>query len=260
MKTSLSEDVVLSKQRWEHLHGKETLQRAIQKDPTIQSYYRFLSQYKKDIKKGTFLDLGCGIAWVSSLLARDGVKIVGIDISREAVMKSKRVFRSRGVTGTFVQGDLLHLPFRDNEFSFIWSCMSLEYVRDTKRAIEEAYRVMGAGGRMVAIVPVVSLTTLTYHQLRGDLPNVPLLKQLMEWFHLKLMKGKFMAYGYEQSFTPGQLRRLFEGAGFRVNTIDYFPMHYPIAFVPAVIRPFVQSLLAFRPFWPLVYVEAMKKL
>lgn len=258
MKTSLSEDVVLSKQRWEHLHKKETLRRTIQKDPTIQSYWRFLSRYKKDFQKGALLDLGCGVAWVSSLLARDGVRVVGIDISREAINKSKRLFRTQAATGTLVQGDLLNLPFQDARFSFIWSCMSLEYVRDTRRAIEEAYRVLAPNGKMIAVVPVVSLTTLTYHQLRGDIPNVPLLKQFMEWFHLNLMKGKFMAYGYEQSFTPGQLRRLFESAGFGVNTVDYFPMHYPIAFVPAIIRPFVQSILTFRPFWPLVYIEAEK--
>ncbi|MEK7092036.1 MAG: methyltransferase domain-containing protein [Patescibacteria group bacterium] len=254
----LTNDVILSKKKWEVLHTRENLRRNLTTDPTVQSYWQFLARYKKHWRRGTVLDLGCGVAFVASVLAKEGAQIVGIDIAEQAIIKSRKLFKERKVKGKFIQGDLLHLPFRTNSFNFIWSCMSLEYVRDTQQAVKEAYRVLNKKGTMVAVVPVVSFTTLTYHQLRGDLPNIPLIKQIMEWFHLKLMKGKFMAYGYEQSFTPGQLRRLFEGAGFGVNAIDYFPMHYPIAFIPALVRPFVQSVLRFRPFWPLVYIETVK--
>ncbi len=258
MKQILTDDVALSKRKWERLHKKESLDRIIETDPTVQSYWRFLSRYRNEWKRGAFLDLGCGVAWVASLLASKGVKIVGIDIAKEAVVKSRQLFKDRKVKGKFIQGDLLHLPFRDDHFGFIWSCMSLEYVKDTGQAVKEAYRVLKPKGKLVAILPVVSLTTLTYHQLRGDIPNIPLIKPFMEWLHLTVLKGKYMHYGYEQSFTIGGLRQLFKNVGFTVRTIDYFPMHYPIAFAPGAIRSRVQSLLRFRPFWPLVYVEVTK--
>ncbi|MBI5449577.1 class I SAM-dependent methyltransferase [Candidatus Gottesmanbacteria bacterium] len=258
MKPIATTDVLLSKMRWEGLHKKESLDRVIEKDPTIQSYWRFLLKYHRKWNSISFLDLGCGVAWVSSLVAQSGGHVTGVDITKEAVIKSKQLFKKRGSRGFFVQGNLLALPFRENEFSFIWSCMSLEYVRSTKKAIKEAYRVLKPGGTMIAVVPVVSLTTLTYHQLRGDIPNVPILRQLMEWFHLKWMSGKYLHYGYEQSFTPGQLRQLFLKAGFTVKTVAYFPMYYPIAFIPKWFRRFIQSLLKYRLFWPLCYVEAVK--
>ena len=136
--------------------------------------------------------------------------------------------------------------------------MSLEYVKDTKQALTESYRVLKKGGMMVAIVPVVSFTTLTYHQTRGDIPGIPIVKQLMEFIHIHILRGKYMKYGYEQSFTVNSLRSLFQSAGFTVNNIDFFPMYYPLAFLPKAWQPVARRLLRHRFFWPLVYVETRK--
>lgn len=256
-----SDDVALSKKRWEVIYKKTPWndKQDYHTDQTIRSYKHFLDGYKKYYRYGTFLDLGCGIGWTSAVLAKEGIRIVGIDISSEAIHKSKVLFQKEKLEGRFLQADLLKLPLKDASVDFIYSCMSIEYVRDTQKAVEEAYRVIKPNGIMVTIVPVVSLTTLTYHQLRGDIPQIPIIKQLMEWFHIKALKGKYMQYGYEKSFTPSYLRSLFLQAGFRVKKIDYFDMHYPIAFIPQVIRPLAQSLLKHRLFWPLVFLEAIKK-
>lgn len=255
-----SDDVALSKKRWEGIYKKTLLddRQDFHTDPTIRSYKKFLDGYKKYYQHGTFLDLGCGIAWTSAVLAKKGIHTVGIDISSEAIQKSKEIFKKHKLKGRFIQADLLALPLQDASVDFIYSCMSIEYVRDTQKAVEETYRVLKPKGVMVAIVPVVSLTTLTYHQLRGDIPQIPIIKSFMEWVHVKVLKGKYMQYGYEKSFTPFYLRSLFLRAGFQVKKIDYFDMHYPITFVPQIIRPFAQRLLKYRPFWPLVYIEAMK--
>lgn len=250
-------DVILSQKRWEAIYKADKLKNYIN-DPIIVSYKKFLDRYRDGFKRGIFLDLGCGIAYVSSLLAKEGVSVLGIDISKEAILKSQTLFKKNKLNGKFIQGDLLSLPLMDNSVSFIYSCMSLEYVKDTQKAINEVYRVLKPNGRMVAILPVISLTTLTYHQLRGDIPNIPFIKQFFELIHIKILKGKYMHYGYEQSFTASMLRRLFRNAGFTVKTIDYFDMHYPLVFIPKIIRSYFQKILKHRLFWPLVYVEAEK--
>lgn len=259
MKPVATDDVILSKNRWEELHKRESLDRVIEEDPTIQSYWHFVLRYIQSWKRKEFLDLGCGVAWVSSLAAAAGARVTGVDITSEAIDKSRLLFKKQKIKGIFKQGDLLSLPFGNNQFSFIWSCMSLEYVKNTQKAIAEAYRVLKPGGTMITVVPVVSATTLTYHQLRGDIPNVPILRRCMEWFHWNLMKGKYLHYGYEQSFTPGGLEKMFCNAGFTVRRVDYFPMYYPILFIPRIFRPLAQSLLKYRLFWPLCYVEALKE-
>lgn len=256
----MNDDVKLSKEKWERLHKSQKLglTRDYRNDPTVASYKKFLDGYKNHFKLGTFLDLGCGIAFVSALLAKEGVSVLGIDISQNAIEQSKAIFRREKLKGKFIQADLLNLPIGDNSISFIYSCMSLEYVKDTQKAVNEAYRVLKKGGMMVAILPIISLTTLTYHQLRGDIPNIPVLKQIFELVHIGILKGKYMHYGYEQSFTEGLLRKLFEKAKFKVVKIDYFDMYYPLAFLPQRIRFYCQKLLKFRPFWPLVYIEVQR--
>ncbi len=255
-----SDDVILSKKRWESIYKKTSLSEKnnYRTDATVSSYKKFLDKYKKYYQHGTLLDLGCGIAWTAATLAKQGVNIVGIDISSEAIQKSKAIFKRDRLKGRFMQADLLALPLKDASVDFIYSCMSIEYVRDTQKAIDEAYRVLKPKGIMVAIVPVISLTTLSYHQLRGDIPQIPVIKSLMEWLHVKVLGGKYMHYGYEKSFTPSYLRSMFAKSGFRVKKIDYFDMHYPITFIPKIIRPFVQKLLKHRLFWPLMYIEAYR--
>lgn len=254
---SIGSDVVFSKKKWEKLHKKEKL-RNYKKDTTILSYKKFLDKYKKDFKKGVFLDLGCGIAHVSAMLASEGVNVIGVDISENAINKSKTLFKKEKLKGKFIQADLLELPFRDKSVKFIYSCMSLEYVKDTQGAVNEAYRVLEQKGKVLVVLPVVSLTTLTYHQTRGDIPDLFILKPIMEWVHFKLFKGKYMNYGYEKSFSVSKVRKLFENSGFKVVKIDFFDMHYPISFIPSFIRPHFQKLLRLRLFWPLLYIEAEK--
>lgn len=252
-----SSDVIFSKRQWEKIHKKEKL-RDYKKDETTLSYKKFLDKYKKYFKKGIFLDLGCGIAHVSAMLAGEGIKIIGVDISEEAILKSKILFKKDKLKGRFIQADLLKLPLKDKSIKFIYSCMSLEYVKNTQGAVDEAYRVLERGGRVIAVLPVISFTTLTYHQTRGDIPDIFILKSLMEWIHFKLLKGKYMNYGYEKSFSVSNVRKLFVNSGFKIIEIDFFDMHYPISFIPSFIRPHFKKLLRLRPFWPLIYIEAKK--
>ena len=256
----MNDDVKLSKEKWEKIHKSQNLgpSRDYKNALTILSYKKFLDRYKKYFKSGIFLDLGCGIAFVSALLAKEGISVLGVDISPNAIKQSRDLFKKENLKGNFIQANLLDLPVQDNSVSFVYSCMSLEYVRDTQAAIKEAYRVLKPKGIMIAILPVVSLTTLTYHQLRGDIPNVPIIKQVSEFIHIKILKGKYMRYGYEQSFTPSLLNKLFTNVKFKVNKIDYFDIHYPFAFIPKNVRPYFQRILKYRPFWPLMYIEVAK--
>lgn len=253
------DDVQLSEKKWEKLHSDHDLHvKDYKDDSAVKSYLNFLSKYKRDFKKGLLLDLGCGVAYASSVLAKDGVKIVGVDISLQALLKSRLLLSKLKTRSYLLQSDLLRLPIANKTVDLIYSCMSLEYVKDTQKAFHEAYRVLKPGKKMIAILPVVSLTTLTYHQLRGDIPNIPIIRGIMEFVHLKIFKSKYMQYGYSKTFTVSSLRKMAVAAGFTVKNIDYFDMYYPIEFVPNFIRPKVQRILRSRLFWPLVFIEAAK--
>lgn len=253
------DDVKLSHDRWDNIYASNPLTRNYRHDTTILSYKRFIDRYKKYFNNGIYLDLGCGIAWTAALFASEGFKILGLDLSFSALRKSADLFSNANLKGTFVQADILNLPLKSKSLSFIYAGASLEYIRNTSQAIGELSRVLKTSGRVVIVVPVVSLSNLTYHQLRGDIPSIWLIGTIIEFLHLKVFQGRFMHYGYERSLTVSNIKKMFDENGFILADLNYFDMYYPIKFIPEFIRPLVRFLLRLRPFWPMAYFEAIKK-
>lgn len=258
LKGEESIDVQISTEKWDNIYAKDTLEE-YKTNNIVLSQRDFLSQYKQYINKGVFLDLGCGIALQSLFLAQEGVSIVGIDISVAALAKSADLFKKEKLSSCFLQANFLELPLKDNSVQFIYWGLSIEYARDTKKAVKEAYRVLKKGGRIIVPFPVASFTTILYHQFRGgDIPRIPIIRELMEIIHVKIFKGKYMNYGYGQTFTVSEIEKIFKESGFRIQKIGYYDICYPLVLVPTLLRAILRNILHLRPFWPFAYIEATK--
>lgn len=89
------------------------------------------------------LELGCGTGLFSRLvtiLARD---LHGVDLS----MGQLREARARLPDAHLVQGDILHLPYRDASFEAVISLEVLpHFPRQEHRFFAESYRVLAPGG------------------------------------------------------------------------------------------------------------------
>lgn len=95
------------------------------------------------------LDVGCGTGNFSLELARKGVKVTGIDISEPMLAKARKKAADAGLAIEFLHADAMKLPFGDNTFDKIVSVTALEFAPDLKAVLEESYRVLKPGGRMV---------------------------------------------------------------------------------------------------------------
>ncbi|MDN5325836.1 MAG: hypothetical protein PWP41_532 [Moorella sp. (in: firmicutes)] len=95
------------------------------------------------------LDVGCGTGNFSLELARRGVKVTGIDISNPMLAKARKKAADAGLAIEFLHADAMNLPFGDNTFDKIVSVTALEFAPDLKAVLEESYRVLKPGGRMV---------------------------------------------------------------------------------------------------------------
>lgn len=253
-------DVKISQKMWDKIYKAEK-ESDFLTDKMISSHTAFLRRFtKNNIKKEEiFLDLGCGIAWQSLILAKKGVTTIGMDISLEGLLHSKMLFHKYGVKGEFIHGNFLNIPLKDRSVNFIYWGLAIEYVRNTQKAVDEAYRVLKPGGTVLAPFPPVSFTTLIYHQLRGgDIPRVPIIRESMEFIHFKLLKGKYMNYGYGQTFFTNDMKKYFKNAGFKNITVGYFDTYYPLSLLPKVFVPIGQKLIRHRPFWPFAYISATK--
>jgi len=258
-----SPDVKLSKKRWDHIYSSheqgDYSGSKIKEDEILLANVKFLRKYIDTYKSGVILDLGCGVAATTAIAVNKKATLIGLDFSIPALEQSMSLLKVLKKKAYFIQGDLLYLPLKNRSVDFIYSSMSLEYVKDIEKAVKETNRVLRPQGKIVAILPVISLSNLTYHQLRGDIPNMPIVRGLAETIHLRFLKGKFMHYGYEQSLSVSNLKKIFKRAGYRKIKIEYYPNAYQLKFIPSKLRKFFLKILQFRLFWPLVYVEAGKK-
>ncbi|MEX0675357.1 MAG: class I SAM-dependent methyltransferase [Gaiellaceae bacterium] len=92
------------------------------------------------------LEVGCGEGELAERMQRElGAEIVALDQSERMV----ELTRARGVDARL--GDVQELPFEDDEFDAAVAAWMLFHVRDIDGALAELARVVGPGGRLVAV-------------------------------------------------------------------------------------------------------------
>ena len=104
-----------------------------------------------DIRPGErLLDVGCGIGYLSGLASSCGAQIVGIDMSRKALVHAREQ-----LLGGFVAGGAGVLPFADDSFDKVIFADVIEHVPDDRMALVEIVRVAKPGARIVISTPAL---------------------------------------------------------------------------------------------------------
>ncbi|MFM8962159.1 MAG: demethylmenaquinone methyltransferase [Actinomycetota bacterium] len=115
----------------------------------------------KIIKPGKgmrILDIAAGPGSSSEPLHKAGAEVISLDFS-EGMLEQGRKARPYL---TFVKGDALKLPFKDDEFDVTTISFGLRNTKDYEAALREALRVTREGGRMV----IVEFSTPTFPLFR----------------------------------------------------------------------------------------------
>ncbi|MDI6906471.1 MAG: class I SAM-dependent methyltransferase [Thermoanaerobacterales bacterium] len=97
------------------------------------------------------LDAGCGTGRLIAELASLGLSLMGVDLS-EAMLDVARD-RTRGLANVTLQrGNVEALPLPAGQFDLVIAFNSLEFTPDPARAVEELWRLVRPGGRLVVAV------------------------------------------------------------------------------------------------------------
>ncbi|MFQ6029898.1 MAG: class I SAM-dependent methyltransferase [Dehalococcoidia bacterium] len=196
------------------------------------------------------LDAGCGEGALSCLVARQGIEVVGADISAPNVEAARRLAAERGMGVRFVCADLENLPFGDNSFDIVISSHVLEHLPDLSRGLGELYRVTRS---MALIAMPTCLNPSAWALLGGDNYWV-FSKRSTYALALGMLRTLYALVGGQEGPNehyagrqelphlwrfPWVMRRHIETVGFRIVHFEAGPLIIP--YVPQylpLLRPF----------------------
>lgn len=136
------------------------------------------------------LDACCGTGDLAVEAERQGGVVTGLDFAPEMLDRA----RAKSSTITWVEGDLLELPFADDAFDAATVGFGVRNVADLERALAELRRVLRPGGR---------LAILEITQPRGALRLFFSL-----WFDRVVPAlGKLLPGGSAYTYLPASVRR-----------------------------------------------------
>lgn len=153
-----------------------------------------LKAYVKEKEK--VLDLGCGTGRLYEIFSAQGGDYTGIDFSEKLIQIAKEKYGDK-----FVLGDILNLPFPNENFDSVWAIASLHHIptkKFRKKVLDHIRRVLKPGGKVVA----------TCWKIKS-FPR----KDVYIPFHGRKR--------YYHVFSKRELKRLFKGAGFKIEELRY---------------------------------------
>jgi ubiquinone/menaquinone biosynthesis C-methylase UbiE len=99
-----------------------------------------------DVAGKDVLELGCGAAQWSILLAREGARVVGLDYSERQLEHARASLTGAGVEVQLVHASAESLPFPDKSFDIVLADHGANRFVDPYAWVPEAARVLRRGG------------------------------------------------------------------------------------------------------------------
>jgi len=219
-----------------------------------------ITKYWKPKRKQIYLEIGSGPCYLGAELAKNGVFVIGVDYSYEALVQATKLFKLKELSNClFILGDINSLPIQESSIDFIYGGGVIEHFRNMDKVTSEMYRVLKKNAIAYNTVPFLNLGALTYRQLWGNIPFIPGVRQLFEFIHITLLKGKHMRFGYELAFLPSTLKKLHQKAGFRKIIVSKFDAKIMFEYIKRpVFRNLALKVVRSDFFWPVLYIAARK--
>ena len=166
------------------------------------------------LKKQRVLEAGCGYGrWLKALYDRE-IRVHGIDFAINGLRIVKEAIPEIPV----VQGDIRHLPYKDDCFDLILSWGVMEHFENTDEidaALEKAFGCLSESGLLVITVPYMSL-----NRLLNPLVVSRRLASRVNWIRKVFGKGEKVFFQYE--FGVGYFRKKLISNKFRIKHEQFF--------------------------------------
>ncbi len=131
------------------------------------------------------LDVACGMGYGSAELAKVAARVVGLDVSDEAVNAAREAYPQPNLQ--FIAAPAQSIPFDDGSFDLVVAFEVIEHLEDWPRLLAEARRLLAPGGQLIISTPnkeyyaesrrlsgpnPFHVHEFTYEEFRGELEKV----------------------------------------------------------------------------------------
>jgi 2-polyprenyl-3-methyl-5-hydroxy-6-metoxy-1,4-benzoquinol methylase len=172
--------------------------------------------------RGTTLEVGCGSGRLSCWLALAGYQTACLDFSANALQSARVNYAEANTQGTFLAGNAMELPMRDNSLDIVLSTGLLEHFADPSPIVREMVRVLKPGGLFYSdIVP-------RKFSLFRSLNWATNVRHLLH--PVQGRQGTF----YEGIFTGDEIRALLHMSG--LSSVTVFPAGVVPPYIPVLYR------------------------
>lgn len=182
----------------------------------LSNWHKEALQLCGELYNKKVLEVGCGQGDFTFFLHDKGADITGSDFSGFAVEKAIERNKVRKSAADFVVADAHSLPFENNVFDLVFSCECLEHVHDPQKALNELYRVLKPGGKVI-------LTTENYS-------NGMIIPWIKSWITGVPFNSGNEVQPNENFFVYWRVKRMMRRSGFTVKKITGW--HYVFLILP----------------------------
>ena len=111
-----------------------------------------------DVSDLDVIELGCGTAYLSAWLARQGAHVVGVDLTRAQLDTARRCQESFDLSFPLIEANAEYVPVLGEAFDLVVSEYGASLWCDPELWIPEAARLLRPGGRLVFLTNSVIVT------------------------------------------------------------------------------------------------------
>jgi ubiquinone/menaquinone biosynthesis C-methylase UbiE len=130
---------------------------------------------EEEVKDKDIFDCGCGTGIFANIFASMGAKkVVGFDLSPGSLRTGKEMAAKMELKNIeFVEGDMLQIPFEDNQFDIVWAWGSAHHTENPMKAIDEIDRMVKKGGSLLLALYKKTKLTWIHEIIRKTLLMTP---------------------------------------------------------------------------------------
>jgi len=157
---------------------------------------------KKLPSECTILDLGCGAGFLTNVLAQEGFRVTGIDLSASSL----KVARSKDLSHSveYIQADVNQVPFPNESFEAVSALDLLEHVDSPEQVVREAARLLKPDGLFF------------FHTFNRSFLSWLTVIKGVEWFVSNTPKHMHV---YSLFITPNELKEMCEKQDLEIGEI-----------------------------------------